>query len=667
MKKPYTHSDYDALCRELWEHNRKYYVEHAPVISDEAFDRLYQRLADMEKEHPEWVTPDSPTQRVGEMLTSGFKSVVHSVPMLSLANTYSKEEIDDFLERIHKLVEQRETAFCCELKMDGIAITAVYENGCFVRAATRGDGRKGDDITANVRTVVALPLRLYGEHVPELLEVRGEVFMEHAVFNALNEEKAQADEPLWANPRNAAAGSLKLLDPREVAQRKLSVVFYGVAENSTVALDSQYDALMFLKALGLPIVRSYARCNSLEDIWKFAESVNKLRRSLPYDIDGIVIKLDDLREQRQIGATNKNPRWAIAYKFAAEQAVTHIRDIVVQVGRTGILTPVAELEPVLLAGSTIARATLHNEDEVGRKDVRIGDCVVIEKGGDVIPKVVEVKLDQRTTGSMPWKMPVHCPSCGAEVVRVAGEVAVRCPNSERCPEQQLRRIAHFVSKNAMDIENMGEKVVEQLVRKGFVHRPSDIYTLTAAQLLLLDNFKDKSVKNLMSSIEKSKDVSLARFIMALGIKHVGAGTAEMLAQRAGSIQGLMQMTAEDCLQVDGVGDIVAQSVCEFFQQDDNRREIERLLEHGVMPHITEAVSFQGHAFAGKIFVLTGTLQSYTRSAAAALIKERGGKVSESVSKKTDYLLAGESPGSKFDKAQALGVPVLSEDQFHEML
>lgn len=667
MKPDITYQAYEKLCQEIWDHNKRYYSDSSPIISDEAFDRLLSQLEAIEKMHPEWISPSSPTQRVNESVTQGFQSVVHRVPMLSLANTYSKDEIADFIKRMHKLVEHQQVAFSCELKMDGIAITAIYEKGVFVRGVTRGDGKKGDDITVNMRTIEALPLRLYGDSVPDYLEVRGEVFMPHAVFKQLNENRATSDEGLWANPRNAAAGSLKLLDPKEVAKRLLAVVFYSVAEDSSGSITTQYGVHEFLQKLGLPSLQQHALCYSLDDIWAFAEKVSGLRQSLEYDIDGIVIKVDDLREQKRLGSTGKSPRWAVAYKFAAEQAVTRIQEITVQIGRTGTLTPVAELDPVFLAGSTISRATLHNEEEVRRKDIRVNDVVIIEKGGDVIPKVVSVDFTKREVEGTPWTMPDACPSCGAAVVRVPGEVAVRCPNSDNCPEQQLRRLIYFSAKSSMDIDNMGEKVVEQLVQRGFVKMPSDIYRLTEEQLYQLEGFKAKSVQNLLTSIEKSRDVTLDRFIMSLGIKHIGTETAELLARKAGNVQALMEMTAEELIRIDGIGEKVAAAVVDYFSSPSNRQEIAALLSLGVKPHQLKTVSFQGHPFSEKTFVLTGTLQNYTRSAAAALIKDRGGKVSDSVSKKTDFLLAGEATGSKYDKAQTLGVPILSEEQFSQML
>jgi DNA ligase (NAD+) len=440
-----------------------------------------------------------------------------------------------------------------------------------------------------------------------------------------------------------------------------------MAEDSAEMMTSQYELHSFLKSLGLPILDRISQCHSLNEIWSFIEKVRIARYELPYDIDGVVIKVDDRRAQQRLGATGKNPRWAIAYKFAAEQAMTRILDITVQVGRTGVLTPVAELEPVFLAGSTIARATLHNQDEIQRKDIRIGDIVTIEKGGDVIPKVVKVDEKMRTKASHPWVMPKVCPSCGVHVVQESGEVAVRCPNSDKCPEQQLKRIIYFVGRDAMDIDNLGEKVVAQLVRKGFIHCPSDIYKLNEEQLFQLEGFKKKSVDNLIQSIAKSKDVTLARFLMALGIKHVGTSLADDLAHKVGSIQSLMQMTSQELMEVEGVGEKVAKSIEDFFSDPSNRNEIAQLLASGVTPKQVEVKNFVGHVFNGKTLVLTGSLEKYTRSSASALIKERGGKVTDSVTKKTHYLIAGQDPGSKLDKARELGISILSESDFEKLI
>lgn len=659
--------DYEILCKEVWEHNRRYYVEHAPVISDEEFDALLRRLENIERLHPDWITPTSPTQRVNEALSEGFKTVPHRHPMLSLANTYSTAEIEDFIKRMQKVGGKAEIEFSCELKMDGVAITAIYENGVFVQGITRGDGKKGDDITLNMKTISNLPHSLKGDAYPETLEVRGEVYMPAASFEKLNAEREAGGLPLFANPRNSASGSLKLLDSSLTAKRDLKVVFYAFPEAKIEHLKSQYACHEYLKSLGLPTLDYVRKCHTIDEIWDFVEWVREARPSLPYQIDGVVIKLDNLKEQAKIGATGKTPRWAVAFKFEAEKAKTRILNITVQVGRTGVCTPVAELEPVLLSGSTISRATLHNEEEVMRKDIRVGDLATIEKGGDVIPKVLAIDLASRPKESHAWKMPDICPSCGTQLIRTSGEVAVRCPNAGGCPEQGLRRIQHFASKGVMNIENLGEKIIEQLIQRGFVTKPSDIYRLRELELFQLDGFKAKAVDRLLKSIAHSKDVSLDRFILSLGIKHVGAGIAELLAKKAGDIDTLSSLTTDELMAMDGIGEKVAFSVRAFFDEPGNLHEIKELQALGVNPQPLKRISFSGHLFSGKSFVLTGTLEHFTRANASSLIKERGGKVAGSVSKNTDYLLIGDSPGSKKEKAEALGVTILSEKEFEQML
>ncbi len=663
---PYTHHHYRELVEKIQKHDRLYYEHAKPEISDYEYDMLYNQLLEIEKAHPDWIVPSSPSQRISPALTKGFKQHEHTAPMLSLANTYSKEEIADFIKRVHKLLEGREVSFCCELKMDGVAVSVRFEGGVLVLALTRGDGKKGDEITANMKTIRSVPLELEGAHSPEVLEVRGEVFMPVKVFEELNAGKEK--EESWANPRNAAAGSLKLLDSAEVARRKLSCVFYGIAESSGKPLEAQFETFSLLEKWGLPVFDKQHRkvCKNLDEIMAFAEGIEKSRHALPFHIDGIVIKVNELRYHDLLGTTGKSPRFAVAYKFAAEQAITKIHDITVQVGRTGVLTPVAELEPVFLAGSTISRATLHNQEEVERKDIRIGDTVTIEKGGDVIPKVVEVDFKKRPHGSHPWKMPKKCPSCGADVIHIEGEVAFRCPN-RFCGEQRVRRLIHFVSKNAMDIDHMGKRVVEQLVERALITNFVDIFDLTADDLATLEGFKDKSIHNLLTSIEKSKKVTLARFIFALGVKHVGEESAELLAAHAGEMQTLMKMGADDFLAIEGVGEKTAQEIAAYFQEEEHIKEIEGLLDRGVKPEKLEVSSHKGHAFFGKAFVLTGTLHKFTRSKAAELIKERGGKVGGSVTQKTDFLLVGEEPGSKLDKAKELGVKLLDEQEFERLL
>ncbi len=660
--------EYKELIKTILKHDVLYYEKSHPEISDYEYDHLIKRLEQIEKEHPEWISPDSPTQRVGEMLTGGFKQVTHAVPMLSLANTYSQEEVQDFIERVTKWLEGKKPHFCTELKMDGIAVTALFEKGVFVRGITRGDGKKGDEITQNMKTIRSLPLKLKGKHVPDLLEVRGEVFMTKTIFEDLNRKKEELGDAPWANPRNAAAGSLKLLDPKETAERKLSIVFYGIAQDSSGESKTQSESLDRLEALGLPIFEKgfHKECKSAEEVMEFAHLVEKKRPHLPYEIDGIVIKVNEIKWQETLGTTGKSPRWAVAYKFSPEQAVTQILDITVQVGRTGVLTPVAELKPVPLAGSVIARATLHNQEEVSRKDFRIGDFVVIEKGGDVIPKVVQVDLSKRPDKTHPWHMPHKCPVCETSVVHVEGEVAVRCPNPE-CSEQVLRKIIFFASKDAMDIGHLGEKATEQLFQKGLIKNASDIYLLNEQKLSSLEGFKEKSIHNLLASIEASKKCSLARFILALGIKYVGEGTAEDLAHTAQTVEKLSEMSQEELLEIEGVGEKVAESVHEFFQDSHNKKEIERLLERGVQPAAPKTSFDQAHPFYGKSFVLTGTLQDYSRTQATNLIKEKGGKVASSVGSKVDYLLFGEDPGSKWEKAKKLKIMLLTEEEFKKML
>jgi DNA ligase (NAD+) len=666
MYKLKSHQEYVALAEELIEHDRLYFEKAKPVISDYEYDQKMAALIAYEKEHPSQVLPHSPSRRVSEAPTEGFKQRPHLVPMMSLNNTYSEEEVSDFVKRVHKLLERKTVPFCCELKMDGASISLRYEKGHLVHALTRGNGKMGDDVTANVKTIKSVPLKLTGSRFPEVFEVRGEVYMNLATFRALNEARQEEGLEPFANPRNAAAGSLKLLDPREVARRKLNLVAYGIAEGQS-PVSTQHEIHHHLKHLGLPTATSehLALCHDLEQIMKFAEKVHKERSHLPFEIDGIVIKVDNLKDHDVLGVTGKAPRYAVAYKFAPEQVSTRVNEITVQVGRTGVLTPVAELEPVYLAGSTISRATLHNQDEVARKDVRVGDVVVIEKAGDVIPQVVKVDLKKRHHDAKPWHMPRHCPICKSDVVHVKGEVAVRCPNP-RCGGQRVRRIIYFASKHAMDIDHMGEKVVEQLVAKGLVARVSDIYLLDEKSLAKLDGFKEKSIANLLESIDASRKCPLSRFIMALGIKYVGTETAELLAEEAGDLDALMEMDEEDLLAIEGIGEKTAPAIVDFFKDKDNREEIKLLLAHGVHPQKMKK-KMTGHSFSGKVFVLTGSLQHFTRDEATSLIKERGGKTSGSVSKNTDYVLVGDEPGSKYDKAKELGITLLSEEQFRKML
>ncbi len=659
--------DYINLVNELIEHDKHYYEHFKPIISDYEYDLLIKELQNWEKIHPELVLPNSPSQRIGESLQEGFKHAQHIAPMLSLANTYSKEELIDFISRINKLLQRKDVKFCTELKIDGTAVSIRYEKGKLVRALTRGDGKIGDDVTSNIKTIKTLPLNLHGSNVPDLIEIRGEVFMHKEIFHELNRDREELGLDVFANPRNAAAGSLKLLDPKEVTKRKLDFICYGIA-NEEEFVTSQYDMHSYLKKLGLPISQEkyFQLCSSIEDIINFANHISEIRKKISFEIDGIVVKVDDVSTHKKLGFTGKSPRYAVAYKFAAEQAVTKINDITIQVGRTGVLTPVAELEPVFLVGSTISRATLHNQDEIARKDIRIGDTVIIEKGGDVIPKVVSVDFSKRKMDSKPFKMPKKCPVCFSDVIHIQDEVAYRCQNP-KCQGQKLRKLIYFVSKQAMDIEHLGSKVMEMLVEKGFVLRSSDIYKLNEKMLCQLEGFKEKSINNLLKSIEKSKKCSFNKFIMALGIKYIGSETADLLANYAKDIETLQNISKEELLNIEGIGDKIADSVIEFFKDQNNLEEIKLLISNGVMPQRPKEIKKTGHLFENKTFVLTGSLKNYTRIQASNLIKERGGKTSGSVSENTDYVLAGEEPGSKYDRAKKLNIKILSEDEFNSML
>ncbi len=666
MNRIKTYQEYLKCVEELIEHDRHYYDEAKPVISDYQYDQKIRLLNEYEERHPEDRVAHSPTQRVAESPTEGFSQGAHMVPMMSLANTYSEKEVEGYLKRVDKILEGKKVRFCCELKMDGMAISLRYKKGKLFHALTRGNGQKGDDVTANVKTIRSVPLALSGSHYPDDFEVRGEVYLTLSSFREINKEREEEGLETFANPRNAAAGSLKLLDPKEVAKRKLHLVCYGIGEGQS-PVRYQHELHSTFRKWGLPVAHPSHVClaDDLPEIMAFTHRIEKEREALPFEIDGVVIKVDDLSTHELLGSTGKVPRFAIAYKFAPEQARTKILSITVQVGRSGVLTPVAELEPVFLAGSTIARATLHNQEEVTRKDIRIGDLVVIEKGGDVIPKVVEVDLSKRDKESAPWHMPKRCPICNTAVVHREGEVAVRCPNPD-CFGQRMRRISYFASKHAMDIEHMGEKVVEQLVAKGLVSRISDIYLLTEKELSQLEGFKEKSIENLLKSIDASRYCPLSRLIMGLGIPYVGTETAEALAREARDINTLLQMGEAELNAIEGIGDKTAHAIFTFLQKKEVRQEIQRLLDHGVKPEKMKK-KIEGHPLSGKTVVLTGTLTCFTRDEAIDLIKERGGKVSGSVSKKTDYVVVGEDPGSKYEKAKELHVEILSEKQFKEML
>lgn len=653
------------LRDEIEEHNRRYYEQAAPTISDREYDRRYKELVDLESKFPELVTSDSPTQRVGGKPLKAFEPIEHRVPMLSLDNTYSEEEVADFYARIARLLPNEKIPVVIEPKVDGVAVSLLYENGKLRHAATRGDGTVGDDITQNIRTIRAVPDQLRGK-APKVLEVRGEVYMDKKGFEKLNADREKEGLPLFANPRNAAAGSLKQLDPAIVTKRPLGLVCYGTGATEGVDVDLHSKIFPFLKKLGLSATEKWWLADSVERILQAIHELDQVRHDFPYQTDGAVVKVDSFAQREKLGFTAKSPRWAIAYKYEAERVETRLIDIVVQVGRTGTLTPVAILEPVLVSGSTVSRATLHNEDEIKRKDIRIGDAVVIEKAGEVIPAVVNVQTEKRTGKEKKFKMPTTCPECGSKVVKDEGQVAVRCINS-RCPAQLKRKIEHFASRGAMDIEGLGEMMVEQLVSKNLVHDVSDIYLLTPEKMSILERMGEKSIGNLLEALESSKKRPLWRLIFGLGILHVGVSASRALADHFRGLKKLMEAAVDELQRLPDVGEVVAQSIHQFFQEKQNRKIIARLEKLGVRPQIEpRRTQTAGSPFAGSTWVITGTL-SQPREEIAEMIIQRGGKVSGSVSKKTNYVLAGDAAGSKLEKAKQLGVRVVDEAEFLKML
>lgn len=655
------------LRTEIEAHNRRYYDEAAPTISDREYDELYRELVDLETQFPDLATPDSPTQRVGGSPLKAFAQIAHRVPMLSLDNTYSEQEVADFYKRIEKLLPGATIPVVIEPKVDGVAVSLLYENGKLRYAATRGDGTVGDDITQNVRTIRSVPLQLRGDSAPDVLEVRGEIYMHKKGFAKLNAERAEAGLAEFANPRNATAGSLKQLDPTITAKRPLGVIFYGtgVVEGAKIGKHSELFAL--LKRLGLPTSDRWWTAASVDEILRAIHELDAIRRDFPYETDGAVIKVDAFAQREVLGFTAKSPRWAIAYKYAAERVETKLHDILIQVGRTGTLTPVAALEPVFVSGSTVSRATLHNEEEIARKDIRIGDTVIVEKAGEVIPAVVGVRTDLRTGAERVFAMPTHCPECSSEVVKDEGQVAVRCVNAQ-CPAQLRRRLEHFASRGAMDIEGFGEALVTQLVQRKLVADVADIYGLDAAKLGALERTGEKTVNNLLSAIERSKTRPLWRLLFGLGILHVGVSASRALAAHFPDIDALMSSSVEELQRIPDVGEVVGGSIHAFFAEPANRELIERLRAAGLTLKSDDygKAAAKSGAIAGTTWVITGTL-SEPREAIAETIIARGGKVSGSVSKKTSYVLAGEDAGSKLEKAKTLGVKILSEAEFRALL
>jgi len=654
------------LRKLIEKYDYEYYVLAQPSVSDYEYDQLMKELEALEKAHPELITPDSPTQRVSGQPIKEFPTVPHRKPMLSLANTYSEQEFREFDQRVRSALKGQKVEYVAELKIDGVAISLHYRNGHFERGLTRGDGVQGDDITPNLRTIRAIPLRVRGNDIPEFFEVRGEIYMSKKAFQRLNQEREEAGETLFANPRNAAAGSLKLQDPRIVAKRGLSLwAYYLDSDTPGFVQKKHYDNLLKLRELGFPVKTHFRLCQTLDEVFEFVKEWEAKRDSLPYEIDGVVVKVNDLDQQAQLGATAKSPRWAIAYKFKAIRVETLLERIVWQVGRTGIVTPVAELRPVQLAGTTVSRATLHNVDEIMRKDIHEGDWVFIEKGGDIIPKVVGVNKQKRKHPPKPVEIPKNCPVCGTPLIRLEGEVAIRCPNLE-CPAQIKRRIEHFASRGAMDIEGLGTALVDMLVDKGLIKTIADIYHLKKEEVARLERMGDKSAENLMRAIERSKQQPLDRLIFALGIPYIGSTAAKILSKKYKSLQALMNASFEELEQIEGIGEKMAQSIVEFFKNERNRKVIEALIKAGVRTEAEEEET-TGNELEGKVFVLTGTLPHLKRSEATKLIEKHGGKVASSVSRNTSFVLAGADPGSKYDKAKQLGIPIIDEQTFLQMI
>ncbi len=658
-----------GLRAEVARHDELYYRRAKPEVTDFEYDRLKRELADLEAGFPQLQASDSPTQRVGDDRLSGFAVYRHRQAMQSLDNTYSDAELRVFHQRLVKLFGQEDLAYVVEPKIDGVAVSLTYEQGVLVRAVTRGSGFEGDDITANAMTIRSLPRKLKaprGARVPDVIEIRGEIYMTLVEFERINREREEAGEALFANPRNLTAGTIKQLETREVARRRLEIVLYGFGHWEPAAADTQSGFHGLLKAWGLPTVEKFWAVRGFDEIWAAVQALDKLRHSFAYGTDGAVVKLDRVAQQREAGSTSKAPRWAIAYKFAPERAETRLEAITVQVGRTGVLTPVATLEPVVLAGTTVSHATLHNRDEIARKDIRVGDTVQVEKAGEIIPAVVGVNRARRPKDAVPFVFPEKCPACGTRVVQVEGEVALRCPNRQ-CPAQVRRRVQHFASKGGVDVEGMGEAMVDSLVEKGWITGIADLYRLRRDDLLTLGKSVEKSTDNLLAAIAASKRAELWRFVNGLGITHVGATAAKDLARRFGSLEALAEASREELMSIEGIGETVADAIIAHFNEPRNRTLVSDLLALGVQPAAPARPAGGAAPLAGKTFVLTGTLPTLTREEATARIEAAGGKVSGSVSRKTSFVLAGEEAGSKLEKARSLGVTVIDEREFGRLL
>lgn len=641
-------------------------MENRPEIDDSEYDKLMRQLKDLEGQFPDLITPDSPTQRVGGEPTKVFPQVKHLVPMLSMDNTYSPEELKEFDQRVRKNLPGERIEYVVELKFDGVSVSLLYKNSRFMKGATRGDGAIGDDVSNNLKTIRSIPLVLEDEEAtPRLFEVRGEVYMRREELLKLNEEKERIGEPLFANPRNAAAGSLKLLDPKIVAERGLDIFIYGIGHCEGKEFKTHDEVLKFLKKIGFKVNKSILLCRSIDEVIDHCNQWEGKRDSLEYDTDGMVIKVNSLDQQRRLGHTSKSPRWMIAYKFPARKVTTKLKDITVQVGRTGALTPVAILEPVHVSGSTVSRATLHNMDEIERLDVRIGDTVILEKGGEIIPKIDSVVKNKRTGKEKKFVLPDSCPVCSSKVLRSPDEVALRCENVA-CPAQLKMTILHFASHTAMDIEGMGERIVDQMVDKGLLKDYGDIYHLKMNQVAQLERLAEKSASNLMEAVEKSKQNELYRLIFGLGVRHVGVRAARILAENFSSVDTIAEKTAEELQLVPEIGPVMAKSIYNFFRKKENLKVIDKLKDAGVKTAERQKIKKETK-FSGKIFVFTGTLSKFSREEAQGIVISLGGEASSSVSKNTDFVVSGQDAGSKLEKAKKLGVKIIDEEEFAKMI
>ncbi|MGM0650328.1 MAG: NAD-dependent DNA ligase LigA [Bacteroidota bacterium] len=652
------------LRKTLNYHNKKYYVDAQPEISDFEYDQLMHELIKLEKEHPEYDDPASPSKRVGRDINQEFEQVKHRSPMLSLDNTYSKEELQAFLQRVYKGLGQN-PGYVCELKYDGVSISLTYENAVLTRAVTRGDGYQGDDVTDNVRTIHSVPLKIHGENMPELFEIRGEIYMSKAVFAELNKQREKEGKEPFANPRNAAAGSLKMQKSSEMAKRKLDCFLYSLVAGDTPA-KTHYDSLKLAKKWGFRVPENMILTNKHSDIFDFIDYWDEDRKNLPYDIDGIVLKVNDFSMQEELGMTAKSPRWAIAYKFKAEQVITTLQSVEYQVGRTGAITPVANLKPVFLAGTTVKRASLHNADQIKLLDLHIGDDVYVEKGGEIIPKIVGVA--NRDKNSKPIEFISNCPACGTELVRKEGEAKHFCPNENGCPPQISGKIKHFISRKAMDIDSIGEETVDLFIREGLIRNVADLFELKTGDILKLDRFREKSAQNIIDGIQEAKNVPYPRVVYALGIRYVGETTAKVLAKAFPDIYKLAAASKEKIASIDEIGETIAQSVVDYFNLPSNQEIVERLVEHGLQLKAEPSDTQTTNKLNGAKIVISGTFENHSRDGLKVLIEKHGGKNVQSVSSKTDYLLAGENIGpAKLDKAKNHNITIISEKDFEAMI